>query len=318
MSRALINDKALAEDISRNFIPFAASVERLQPSRYGGSESDSSIWFQKHAKAAFAKYAPKGWWEQFQTYQGFYVLGPDGSCHSYKVAWKISPGQLRAELSQALGRYKKSPPNSVSVPPPTTSSSPIRPPKGVSVLRVFSRIRPLPSGAPASNRGIGRDHMWITSQEVKSCLKSGKLPPTVISRLIRYQLLDHVRNVSPGFEGTDVKTAHFQSSLVGKDTLEFSGRFDSKGRTNNGKPFGMKGTIKGRLTLDSATNRVTRCRAFSKATAFGESTPEAPKGTYPMQFAIVEVNDMAARRVPPTYYGLSPLFRKDYLNSVLP
>ena len=76
MSRALLNDPELSKFISANFVPLAASIEALQPSRYGGQESESSRWFVGLARQAFEKYAPKGWWEEFKSYQGTQVARP--------------------------------------------------------------------------------------------------------------------------------------------------------------------------------------------------------------------------------------------------
>lgn len=317
MSRVLLNNRTLANKISRDFIPFAGSIERLQPSRYGGAETATSRWFQKKAKLAFAEFAPAGWWENFKTYQGFYVMAPNGKSYSYQVVWELTPSEVVTELERALTAYAASPPSKVSIPKADPSSKPLRPPKGASILRVFSRIRPVPANSHESNKGIGRDHMWITRREVKAMLGSKTLPDTVVARLIRFQLVDNVRNVSPAFDDKDVKKANFRSKLRG-DILVFEGEFVCQGKTTEGKPFGMSGTVEGQFQLDSTTKKITRCRAFAKTTAHGESTPEAPSKPYSMVFAIVDAYDSVGFSVPPTAYGLSPLFRASYLNPALP
>ena len=316
MSRALINDPKLAAKIRRDFIPFAGSVERLQPSRYGGRETASSRWFQKQAKLAFKEFAPAGWWENFKTYQGFYVMAPEGRAYSYQVVWKLTPSQVVEELEAALKLYRSAPPKKVRISQTMAGSQPLKPPKGTSILRVFGRIRPLPKGVARSNRGIGRDHMWVTPTEVRFMLSKGKLPETVVARLIRFQLLDNVRNVSPGFEADEIRKADFRSKLLEGKVLQFQGKFDCQG-TEVGRPFTMKGHIDGRFTLDPKTNKITKCRAFAKTIASGQSTAEAPSRPYRMVFAIVEAYDSVGRSVPPTTYGISPLFRELYLHPKL-
>ena len=274
MSRVLLNNPKLAKQISRNFIPFAGSVERLQPSRYGGKETSASRWFQRHAKRAF---------EEFERGQSAFDANP--------------PPQ--SSVSNLAG------------------SRPLTAPPGTSVLRVFSRIRPLPSGAPKSNRGIGRDHMWVSAEEVEFMLKGGKLPESFVARLLRFQILDNVRNVSPGFDGNDLQAATFESKLEG-NLLKLEGSWKAEGRTNGGQPFGMRATVRGVLQLDGKSKRITRCRLFAEATAHGESTAEAPKKPYRMVFGVVEATDSVARTVPPTTYGISPLFRQLYLHPRLP
>ena len=61
MSRALLNDPELSKFIADNFVPLAAAVEALQPSRYGGKETESSRWFVGTAKRAFEKLVMLPW-----------------------------------------------------------------------------------------------------------------------------------------------------------------------------------------------------------------------------------------------------------------
>lgn len=326
MSRALLNNPTLAKTIKQNFIPFAGSIERLQPSRYGGKETPASRWFQKSARAAFDKFAPPGWWEQFKTYQGFYVLKPDGTPIFYKVVWKLQPAEVTSELKRVGRVYQKSPQTKLNGAKSLKGAKPLTAPGGTSLLRVYSRIKPVPKGAPVSNKGIGLDHMWVLKGEVqamdKAASKTGfTLPESVVARLVRFQLVDNVRNVSPGFDPKDVKKAEFRAKLLkaekGRKTISFEGRYDSRGKSGSGVAFGVKGSLRGRLTIDSAQAKIVKMRAYGKATCTGTATEEAPRKPYPIHFALVEAYDSVGRSVPPTWYGLSPMFRHLYLKPSL-
>ncbi len=170
------------------------------------------------AKSALKEFTPPEWWEKFQTYQGMYVVSPDAQCYDYRVAWQLPADKYLGILEQALEKYAASEPQQISITADvsTKSTSPA-PDASTTVLRVFSRIRPLPAGCDDGNRGIGRDHMWIFEDEVQELLMAARkaqgkpfaMPRRITGRLVRFQLLDTVRNVSPAFAESDVKHASF-------------------------------------------------------------------------------------------------------------
>ena len=88
--------------IKENFIPVSGAVEHLQPSRYGTAESEASRWFGPVAKRALKDYAPAGFFEQFGSYQGMYVAGPDGTPFEYKIGLAYDPEEFIEILQSAL------------------------------------------------------------------------------------------------------------------------------------------------------------------------------------------------------------------------
>jgi hypothetical protein len=325
-----MNDPRIAKKISEGFIPVSAGIERLQPSRYGNPESDSSRWFQPMAKAALKEFTSPEWWENFQTYQGMYVVSPDAQCYDYRVAWQLPADKYLGFLEQALEKYAASEPKQISISGDvsTQSTSPA-PDTSTTVLRVFSRIRPLPADCDDGNRGIGRDHMWIFEDEVQELLTAARkaqgkpfaMPQRITGRLVRFQLLDTVRNVSPAFAESDVKNASFtlQSLAESDDTsFSFSGQYASEGQTEqSGKSFGMRGWPQGEFRVNVGKNRIDHLRAYGEATASGKNNGGAPEDDYPIVFAITDAYDQVRKAVPPLYFDISPIWRPIYRNPKL-
>ena len=318
MSRVLLNDEKLSGKITREFIPVSGAIEDLQPSRYGGRETEASRWFQAMAKKAFKLYAPKGWWEQFKTYQGLYVVGADGTPYDYQVVWKLSASKYMKALGPAMERVRKNPSKKVAITRRTIENArPESPDPSTSVLRVFSRVRPVPKGADPSNQGIGRDHMWIWRDEVQELLRTGEMPDRIVGRFIRFHLLDTVRNVSAQFGEGDVRKAEFTMKLLLENrrtrTFTFTGTYASRGTTEaDDKGFGVEGTLSGEFEIDVQKAKILRFRAYGEATCWGQLGTMAPKGKYPLVFAVVDANDEISSTVPPFYYNVSPIFKPLY------
>src|SRR5205814_138897 len=93
-------------------------------------------------------------------------------------------------------------------------------PEGALVLRVFSRIAPLPAGLDEIHRRrngqLGRDHLWLLKNdaaEIVSRLKEAKeadAPQALSKRLCRYHLTDNVRGESDLWEPENVKKRSFK------------------------------------------------------------------------------------------------------------
>jgi hypothetical protein len=197
-------------------------------------------------------------------------------------------------------------------------------------MRVFSRIRPLPADCDKSNLGIGRDHLWIFESEVDELLAAARaanrkpfpMPNRITGRLVRFQLLDTVRNVSPAFSEGDVKKASFMvEPSIGQDGMSFSfyGQYDSQGQTEDGgQAFGITGWLQGEFRVDAPGKRIEHFRAYGEATASGHNNGGAPEGDYPVVFAVIDAYDDISRAVPPLYFDISPVWRAIYRNPKLP
>ncbi len=320
MSRALLNDPDVGRRIREEFIPASGGIERLQPDRYGWNETASSRWFVAMAKEAFANFAPKGFWEEFGSYQGLYVVGPDGTPYAYRVVWQLPPAELLKTLDEAEKAYQEHPPGKVRLDEKSIAEeAPGATDPSTSVLRVCSRVR------DGSSPGIGRDQMWIFRDEVEELIRAGDspgvevpLPRPIVARLVRFQLLDNTRNIGMPFGESDVRKAEFVMTAFrtaeGRRSYSFRGAYSSERHDEeNDEQVGVEGILEGEVEVDLAKSRIVRFRAYGEAQAWGDvKRTGAPAGKYPLLIAIVEADDAIARSVPPVWYGLSPIWSPIY------
>lgn len=318
MSRALLNDERVSRRIAADFVPVSGGIERLQPSRYGWPATDSSRWFEPMARKAFDRFAPKGWWEQFQTYQGLYVAGPDGRPYAYRVVWELPPEELLKTLDAALEEHRKRPPDRIEIPDKTVErAAPPAADASTSVIRVTSRVRDNPA-----QKGIGRDHLWIFAAEAREIAR-GVLPPPILARLVRFHLLDHTRNIGVPYGEKDVSRAQFALKGLrekgGVRTFALAGsyaaeRFDDEQK----EKVGVEGMLEGEIDVDVEKSKIVRFRLYGEATAWGDvKRTGAPEGRYKLVFALVEADDALARSVPPVWHSLSPIWTPLYTNPKL-
>jgi hypothetical protein len=295
----------VAERVKASFVAVSGGIENLQADRYAGRETDESRWFCTMAAQALKDFAPEGWWEEFRTYQGIYICGPDGTCYGFTntlLFGDLTPRKLLALLDRTIEEHKKRPPAKVEISIP----KPKPPDPTISRLKVFGRVKK--AGFP----GIGRDQMWIFEREVKELLKSGELPRTVIARLVRFQLLDNGRNVGHPFDEDAVKKADFSTKRVDERTFSFTGEFSSEGKDFEDRVHGVEGKIQGEIVVEKT--KIVRFRARAEAQVWGNvERTGAPQGRYPMVFAIVESEDT----LPPLWTDISPVWTPIYARPTL-
>lgn len=328
MSRGLLNDERVAARISEAFVPVSGAIEKLQPSRYGGKETDASRWFETMAKSAFETFDAKAFWDEFGSYQGLYVVGPDGTAYGYKVVWQLTPAGVLSWLDASLARHRASPPAKASITDAAVAAAaPAAPPAGVSVLTVFSRVRPVPQGAdPSIGKGVGRDHLWIWAEELRLLASATEkdtpvFPRRVLGRLVRFTLLDHTRNVGRCFESAEV--LRVDASLSRGDrpgdwtfTIDFLCEAVDPENGDDGKS-GSEGKLEGAFTVDSSA-AITKFRAYGEGKAWGRLDTGAPRGKYPVVWALVHTEDAAERAIAPFWQSVSPVFEPEYRKALLP
>ena len=194
-------------------------------------------------------------------------------------------------------------------------------PPGSSILRIFVRIHPLPSGCNELNKGAARDHLWVLPQEIRALTEAPAtgefaLPPTLIARLARYHLTDFVRGEPNFWKGSEVKRAQFGGTLVQKtaETVEIRFTGDYAMQTGNTQR-GLDGKMEGTFILDRASAKIRKFRAFAQGHAWGAGTytPSPPPGKFPLLFAVQETNDAFSKIVPPQ----GALDGPDYLRGIL-
>lgn len=237
--------------------------------------------------------------------QGMYIAGADGT--SYGFTNDHDPPDIRRFMDTGLKRFRLHPPRRVTVTEQEQQASfSIHPPAKASVLRVYSRIRPVPAGVTPLNEGVGRDYCWVYQDEVKALAtatgQTFPLPTTLVRRIARFHLLDNVRGTPDMWRAGDVKDARFTGRVVrevnGVRTLAFDGTFAL--RTASGGR-GYEGRIEGQCEVDARTLRLGRFRALAtgKAWGVGTFTPNAPKGRFPLLIALLDTDEPIARIVPP-------------------
>ena len=284
------------------FVPVTGDTHELQFKR-----SPAQKWFLGlyHRTSAPLLNAQKSF---SNDSQGMYVVGADGTSYGYTN--DHDPSNIHACMDGALERFRARPPKTVAISQKEIQARfAITPAPSTSVVRVFSRIRPLPKGCTGLNRSVGRDFLWIYRDEARAMLVAGKrpgealkLPRSLAVRMARFHLLDNVRGTPDMWAAAEVKRLAFTASVV-RDTgvartIAFSGRFAMQ--TSSGRK-GYEGKVEGQFDIRISDARIVRFRAFGDGKAWGSGTytPNAPRGRYTLQVAMVEAHDAIARIVPP-------------------
>lgn len=329
MSRALLNNNEVIEFVKSNFIPVSAAIEQLQPGRYGARESEQSKWFLPMAQKAMREFGPPGFWKEFKTYQGLYVVGADGTPYQYKVGVNYDPKYFVNVLKGALAKYQSSPRQNISLSRPAIDPS-FQIDPSISVVQVYSRVVPLPVGATISERSVGRDYMWIMKDEVDKLIDASKnqttdikLPATMVARMVRFQLLNHVGNIMRPFGETQVKKAEFKAKKLSETgdllSIAFEGQYSSyapKGADDGGEGS-VDGTITGELQVNKTEKKICRFRAYGEAQCQGRNDTLKNK-KYPIVFAMKEAKDLTSQTVIPFWAAipsLAPIYAKPKISS---
>jgi len=243
-----------------------------------------------------------------QTRQGVYAATPDGEMLGSINHPGSAPRNIEM-MRSALARWQKrdgAPPVAVSAPADAEYLR--QPPEGGLILNVFSRI-PLPPPAGVEwtpNRATGRDHLWMTAEELRTFLPSRwengaayLMPRAVGMRLVRFHLVDNVRGEPDMWTEADVQQAELrlrvEDAASGRLRLEGSVKMQREGRR------GYEARVQGYLTYDRKTERFTRFDLLSWGEAWGEGTYTggAPPGRFPLVIAASLAGDTPGDRIPP-------------------
>ncbi|MDI9640908.1 hypothetical protein QPK87_18265 [Kamptonema cortianum] len=229
------------------------------------------------------------------TAQGFYVIAADGSPFGFSN--HRSPERLLAFLRSGYEQFESHKSNLNSLAPLKRNAP--QPPIGASVLRVYSRISPVPPGSDVSNTNIHRDHLWVLADEFKA-MQRGDVPASLIRRLARYTLVDAVRGEPDFWKPMEVEKA--QLSVSGTGELRGSFKMQTKDETR-----GIELTLEGKL-ISSESRPVLKIYAEGMAWGAGRYTPKPPPGKFGIRFAIVQPASNATLVPPQGVLG------GDYLN----
>jgi len=252
-----------------------------------------------------------------QTVQGFYTLGADGAAFGFENV--RSAKVVLNMLSEAASAFAKGKHSKVDIAPDSFTSIFAKSiePKRTDVVRVFTRVRPMPVGANSLNKSLGRDHLWITGKDIDAfgvASASGSpfpMPRDLKMRLVRYNLIDNVRGQPDLWEASQVKKADLTVTPIGRSggamVYKFSGAFAMG--TSDAKR-GIEGTIEGEIEVDPAKRKLTWFRAFADAIAWGDSkfTAHAPSGKFPLMIGMLNVDDGLSKTVTPDAISLGDVY----------
>jgi len=314
------------ELLQRDFIPVAANTAYLAPEeKKGRNWCESSRFLEKIIEKSGLRKQ-----DESETAQGHYAFSAAGDV--YGSINTNDPDEVLAILKRAKKEFAAARPAKVELKESSLGpESPV--PEGAIVLRVFSRITPLPAGLDELHRRrngqLGRDHLWLLKSdaaEMLSRLKAAKeadAPPALSTRLCRFHLTDNVRGESDLWGPEDVKKRSFTVAKLAETetamTVRLTGSYAMlmTGIKVEGRPkkseMGLEGTIEGILELDKAKGTFSGGKLYASATGWGASTftPDEPPGKFPVKFAMVVATDAVSRQVAPQ--GIMNSGREQYL-----
>lgn len=291
---SLYSDPTIIRRLSAEFIPVTGNTHELQ-----NGKSPARDWFMSFAPTLCPRVRHN------ETAQGFYVVGADGAPCAYINHHE--PARVDAVLSEGLAKFRAGRPRPVEISPQAIAAPSAKTPDPTtSVVRVFTRIRPLPPGADALNRRAQRDHLWILADEGREILTASggeagfALPRSLVARMVRFHLVDNVRGEPDMWRPEEVRRADFTARRTHDTpptrTIAFSGVFALRSPRQS-----HEGKIVGEFDIDRHTAKIVRFRAYSQGQAWGSGTwtGGAPEGTFPLVIAMIETNDAVSRAVSP-------------------
>ena len=299
-------DDALIRRLTTEFVPVVANTQDLQ-------------WHTSPANAFFLGVVERTdsetlsrQWDSSRDPQGMYVLAPDGT--SFGFTNDHEPVDIQRFMDKGLRGYGKTRPAPVVITAQDIATPwSARLEAGGAVIRVFSRIRPLPEEAGGLNHGIGRDFLWIYPDEITALVEDDVLPPALVARIVRFHLVDGVRGTPTLWSPREVQRADATTTVMSRTaeakTLAFTIDFAMHGKRvaalgeHAVVGQGYRGRLEGQLTIDLATKQLRTFRAFADGTASGEGhfTPNPPAGSFRLIVGMLEAvaGDEAAAVVPP-------------------
>lgn len=289
---SVFSDPQIIARLKSEFIPVVGNTHEIQNGR-----SRARDWFMGMAALVNPRVKDN------VTAQGFYVAGPDGTPYGFNNNRSVE--RVSRLMDNALKDWRAKPPRPIEIGAEelATPYAPKLPDGGLSA-RVFARISPLPPGCGELNKAPAQDHMWIYPAE-SAAIASAKpgadgsiqLPATLVTRIVRFHLVDNVRG-EPDFWGpAEIVRSDFVARRSRSDgPVLFSASYSM--RTSDGGR-GMEGRLEGRF--DIASGKVSSFKAYGEAQAWGAGTytPDPPPGRFPIKFAFLTVSDAVSKAVPP-------------------
>ena len=250
------------------------------------------------------------------TAQGYYAFSAAGNFYG---ANNSERDEILELLKGARKAFKDNPPKKTSLNEKTLGPE-SKIPEGTTVLNVFSRIDPAPKELAGDdlNRGVGRDHLWILKKDTEEILsrlkdvKTAEAPNALVLRLVRFHLVDNVRGEPDHWDPENIKSTSFKIEKLTENEnsigVKLSGNYSMlmPARKRDEKPhhvpeMGLIGNLEALFSIDKNTHALVDAKIFASGEGWGESTftMGAPKGKYPLKFAMVLAHDAYATQIAP-------------------
>jgi hypothetical protein len=262
------------------------------------------------------------------TRQGIYLLTASGKLLGYKNAGQ-NPGVMRDFIRSGLSKWGKlaeaeRTPGAVKVGEPGKLDTMYArtPPENGLIVNVHARLLEHADAAGTSVEGLpkagsllggfadaqckvgngdeaSRDHLWLTEAEWKSLIpKNAKVgerspvPPAIVSRILRFHLIDNTRGEPPMWRREDVRKGEMslvvESATPAKVTLRLEGvaLLATDASVDKAKR-GYDARLLGYIEYDPTKPRVTRFDVVAVGDHCGEGTftRGAREGRKPMGVA---------------------------------
>lgn len=227
------------------------------------------------------------------TTQGLYAASADGTLLGYTN--NRGPKRTMQLMTSALAKHRPVKVEVIKPGKPDPKFNP-EPPQGGFVVRVTAKVL---GGYPPTEdswqriyqQSIGRDNLWVRGDENKALL-AGQFPKSLLSRIVRYHLVDNTRGEPPTWDRAEIRRidSHFKNGkLLAKIHLE----------TKDGTRA-YRAELMGFVVCEDG--RVTRFDlvASGQFRGHGRYTGNAPKGQFPLAvaFKLADGSDVADR-IPP-------------------
>lgn len=265
-------------------IPAVGNTHELQNQKF-----EASKWFMEMATSVNSRV------KDGVTAQGFYVAGADGKGYGFNN--NRTPDRVIDFLQRGMAGFKKDPPAKVEITDDAVNSKFARvADPSVSILQVYSRIKPMPQGCDELNQNIGREFLWIYPEEIQA-IRENSLPSSLSRRLVRFHLVDNIRGEPEMWKPGEIKRSDFSLKRLGSNRYAITGSFSM-----NAGARGLEGTLEAEMTLHPKEDRIAGFKGFASTTAWGAGayTPRPPAGKFPILFAIVPATADYAKVTPPT------------------
>jgi hypothetical protein len=327
--RALtFSDPKVIDYLQNDFIPVAINQDYFVPLDQSARNFSESAKFMTEICRKNGRGIKPG-----ETVQGYYPISAAGDTYGVGGAC-ATPGQEKwmiGLLWKALESFRKNPPAKVELK--ETSSPPeVKFPEGVAVLRVFSRMDPLPKEIDGKQDvhflGVQRDHLWILAAEQAEILRrlaakeEDDVPARLARRILFYHLTDSVRGEAEPWQPGDVKAMSLRMARTRDSQTELEVKLTGSFTLDHQKKCGLKGSLEGVLEIDKTQKRIKSAKIYASGDAFGAGpyTWPPPEGSFGLKFAMVLVNDELSRYLAPHIINFgSPVGRVDeYVRAMAP